>query len=434
MAPLSPVWLKDLLTVEERTTVAALRRHAADLLDHTPRFPYFTLHGSAHIANLFGIVQLLCDAGLKLTAQEAYLLACAICVHDLGMVVSLHDMDLVTILQGKPQPADPANLELEIRAIHHELVSSYVATHFDFLASLGLTPGDCAVLRDIARNHRKADLEDTAGYARTIGALLRAVDELDISPSRAPVQILREHFREMDATSCWHWFKHNICEDWQMGHNVICGSDSTTRVVLKLAVHPPRDTSIPYWLAQARRPIAKVFYDEGAARIVAETWGLSLVLEASQDLSSSVRLGDTWDDTEQKCLSAGRKVILVIDDEARKLEDLFLPLMNSYYVIFSQNARDALDKLAAAPVDLAIVDLQIGSGRLWSDRETTDFKMTGVKLCEEVRKRFPNTQVGILTGSHHDLGPARELPGIRFLLRKPIRTEQFEKEVHEVLS
>jgi hypothetical protein len=434
LAPLAPAWLEDLLTVGERTTVAAIRRHAADLLDHTPRFPYFTLHGSAHIANLFGIVQLLCNAGLKLADPEAYLLACSICIHDLGMVVSLQDKDLVAILQGKPQPADPANLEIEIRAIHHELVSSYVAKHFDFLTGLGLTPSDCAILRDISRNHRKTDLDDSKGHARTVGALLRAVDELDISPSRAPAQILREHFRDMDATSCWHWFKHNICEDWQIGHNVICGSGNPARVVLKVAVHPPRDTSIPYWLTQTRRPIAKVFYDEGTTRILAETWGMSLSLEASQELSSSISLGDAWDEIEQKCLSAGRKVILVVDDEARKLEDLFLPLMNSFHVIFSQNARDALDKLAAAPVDLAVVDLQIGSGRLWTDKETTDFKMTGVKLCEEIHRRFPNTQVGILTGSHHDLEPATGLPDLRFLLRKPIPPEQFEKEVYAVLS
>jgi hypothetical protein len=110
-------WTDELLRPEQSTVVAAIRRHACTLLDHTPRFRYFTLHGTRHVNNVFKNVQFLHEAGLRLTSDEAYLLACAICVHDLGMVVPLRDMDTNDIL-GRPQTTDPANLELEIRNIH----------------------------------------------------------------------------------------------------------------------------------------------------------------------------------------------------------------------------------------------------------------------------------------------------------------------------
>lgn len=426
--------LASLLTNEQRTVFQAIRRHASELLDNTPRFKYFTLHGQRHIANVLKNIELLVQAGLKLTQEQAFLLACAVCIHDLGMVVPLRNFTPEQVFCGWPQPSEPANLELQIRALHHELVGAYIKNHFDFLVSLGLSPGDLAILRDISRCHRIVDLNQTQGYVRTLGALLRLVDELDIYPSRAPASILTENFSEMDATSCWHWFKHNICEDWRLGHNVAIESGDLPRITFILAVHPYRSSSIPYWLTQVRRPIARVLYDEGTSHVITRNWGLQISLNTSQDLSSSIALGAPWGEIEQKALSAGRKLILVIDDEVRKMEDLFLPLMDTYHVIFSPNAKDALEKLAAAKVDLAIVDLQIGSGFQWSAEETQDFKLTGVRLCKEIHDKFADTKVGILTGSRHDLTIAKQVEGLLFLHKKPIDPDQFDKEVRRVLA
>jgi hypothetical protein len=335
--------LQDLMPKEQQVVVSAIAAHASTLLDVTPRFNYFTLHGQQHIRNLFKVTRILSKLGLNLLPDQAYLLACAICAHDLGMVIPLSAMETTDLFGGKPQPIDPANLELLIRATHHDLVSRYVEQHSDFLISLGLSPGDCAIVRDISRCHRKIDLDSTLGYVRSIGALLRIVDELDIGPTRAPASVLIDQCDEMDATSCWHWYKHNICEEWRIGHNVI--SQDGNRIVFKIAVHPQTASSIPYWLRQSCRPLLRVLHDEGAARIVAETWGLHIAAHSSQEMSSPIQLGGKWSHIEERTLSAGRKVILVIDDEVRKLEDLFLPLMNDYHVIFSPNAKDGLDKL-----------------------------------------------------------------------------------------
>lgn len=426
--------LDRLLTSQHRAAFQGLRRHASELLDYTFRFRYFTLHGQRHIDNVLKNVELFIQAGLRLKEDQAFLLVCAICIHDLGMIIPLKDFTPDQVFYGRPQPSEPANLELQIRSMHHELVDGYIEKHFDFLISLGLSPAECAMLRDISRFHRKVDLNQTQGYVRSLGALLRLADELDIYASRAPAAVLIDHFDEMDATSCWHWLKHNICDDWHFGHNVRIDSGDLPSITFQLAVHPQKASSIPYWLRQLRRPIDRVLYDEGTSRILREAWGLQIGLKTSQDLSSSILLGTPWDEIEQKALSAGRKLILVIDDEVRKMEDLFLPVMDTYHVVFSPNAKDALEKLGAVHIDLAIVDLQIGSGFQWSSEDTHDFKLTGVRLCEEIHEKFPKTKIGILTGSRHDLSLAKQVEGLQFLHKKPIDPDYFEKEVRRVLS
>jgi hypothetical protein len=218
-------------------------------------------------------------------------------------------------------------------------------------------------------------------------------------------------------------------------HNVLVDSrNHTKKISFLLAVHPPKESSIPYWLTQVGRPINRVLYDEGAARAISDSWGLQVYVKPSYELSSSLKLGKEWNDIQEIALSAGRKVILVIDDEVRKLEDLFLPLMTNYHIIFAQNAKDALEKLAAARIDIAIVDLQIGSGFKWSAEETKDFKMTGLKLCKEIIEKFPTVKIGILTGSRHDLNEVADLKRLEFVIKKPVDPGYFEKEVVRVLS
>lgn len=425
---------QSLLNSNQLAQVNAIEQNAIELLDHTPRFKYFTLHGKAHIQNLYKILELLCNAGLKLNQEQAFLLISSICMHDLGMVVPLSDLSVTDVLLGKPQPADPATLELQVRSLHHELINQYFDRHYDFLFSIGLTAAQCALLRDISKSHRQVNIDKTYGYVRSIGALLRFIDELDIYSSRAPASVLIEHFREMDATSCWHWLKHNICDDWMLDHNVLVESVDTPKINFLIAVHPPNASSVPYWLTQIRRPIHRVLYDEGTARVISDSWKLLVSVKPSYELSTSIKLGKEWSEIQDIALSAGRKVILVVDDEVRKLEDLFLPLMMNYHIIFSQNTKDALNKIAAARIDIAIIDLQIGSGFEWSAEETQDFKMTGLKLCKEIIEKYPTVKIGILTGSRYDLKEVQDLHKIEFIIKKPVDPDYFEKEVTRVLS
>ena len=401
--------ITEILDKDQIEIIGRLKDHASNLIDHTYRFKYFTLHGKQHIENMFKILDLFLRNGLVLDQEPTFILACCICLHDVGMVVPLVDQNVEKILGGFPQSSDPANIELKIRQNHHKLIDVYTCGHSDFLLGLGITPGQSAMISEISKMHRINDLNSKSGYIKTVGALLRVIDEIDIGPKRAPTTVLMEHFKEMDSTSLWHWYKHNICDDWNEGHNFIVDNNKATTIYLNISVHPQIEKSIPYWLRQIERPIQKVLTDENSARIIKNEWGLDIVVRKSFALSSVNKLGGKWSEIENRALSSGRKVILVADDEARKMEDLFLPLMEKYHVIFAVNTKDALDKINAATVDLVIADLQIGSGFTLTLEETSDFKMTGLNLCHEIINNHPNVKVGILTGSRHNLTKINEI-------------------------
>jgi DNA-binding response OmpR family regulator len=136
---------------------------------------------------------------------------------------------------------------------------------------------------------------------------------------------------------------------------------------------------------------------------------------------------------EEKALSSNRKVVLVIDDEVRKLEDLFLSLMDHCHIVYAYNAEDAFSKLQARPVDLAIVDMQIGSGGLWGAAETGDFKGTGRLICQRIFGEYPATKVGVLTGTRYSV---KDLEGLQlaFFLRKTVDPAELTARVRNVLG
>jgi hypothetical protein len=412
----------------------AVRASSERLLNHTPRFRFFTLHGTEHLNSLYEIFEILLEGHVELSRDEIFLLALAICIHDLGMVVTLRDKDLGEILEGKPAFPDPASFENYVRQNHHDLVEEYTNQHFGFLTDLGLSPMQVAQIVDISRCHRKVDLDAQFGVTKYLGALLRIIDELDVSARRAPADVLINNFDSMDPISCWHWFKHNITESWAVDHTVQFVEKNGRRSILfQLIARPPRQQSIGYWLNQIHRPLKKALYDDGAQRIVKDKFGIEVDVIVDPELSTVGTRNPLWIQIEERALSQNRKVVLVIDDEFRKFEELFWPVMDHFHVIPAPHARDALEKLAAAHVDLAIVDMQIGSGGLWTAAETQDFKTTGVKVCETIVADFPKTKIGILTGTKHPIPPLDHLP-IVFNMRKPVDPKALLARVQYVLA
>jgi len=422
------------LSEKQAATVRAVRGNAERLLNHTPRFRFFTLHGSEHLESLFEILEIMLEGGIELSSDELFLLSVAICVHDLGMVVSLRDKEFTEIVEGKPAFADPASFENYVRDTHHELVEEYARQHFGFLTDLGLTPIQVAQVVSISRCHRKVDLDAEFGLTKYLGALLRMIDELDVSARRAPADVLLNNFDSMDSLSCWHWFKHNITEGWIANHTVeFVTHNGHRKILFHLMVRAPRRQSIGYWLHQVHRPLKKALYDDGAQRIVKDRFGVEIDVVVDSDLSTVAGQNRLWLQIEERALSQNRKVVLVIDDEFRKFEELFWPVMDEFHVLQAVNAKDALEKLAAAHVDLAIVDMQIGSGGIWTAEQTQDFKTTGVKLCEKILAEFPVTKVAILTGTKHPIPPLDHLP-LAFNVRKPIEPDTLLAKIRHVLS
>ncbi|MBA4388157.1 MAG: hypothetical protein C0404_09260 [Verrucomicrobia bacterium] len=422
------------LEPDRKRIVESIRHSTTKLLDNTPRFKYFTLHGGIHTQNLLKLLDLLHSAGLRLSNDEAFFLLCSICCHDMGMVVPLASLDHIGVFQGREQPADPVHLEKAIRESHHVLVSQYINAHFDFLAECGLTSPECTLVSNIAAGHRVIDLSREPGLQKTLGALLRILDELDVGPTRAPATVLRDHYQEMDRTSCWHWFKHNITADWIKGHTVAIELGGIPKITFSISVHPPTNSSIDYWLHQIRRPIAKVLLDENCNRIIQDQWGIDIVVEQSKQLSCPGQSDELWRSIEGRALAGQRKAILVIDDEVRKMEDLFIPLQRDFHIIFAPTLHDALLKLEAASVDLAIVDMQMGSSGILTPEQTDGYKKTGSIIADMIRRKYPQTQIGILTGSKHKISDVEQRPDLAFFMKKPVDPGTFEKEVRRVLQ
>ncbi len=144
---------------------------------------------------------------------------------------------------------------------------------------------------------------------------------------------------EMDTISCWHWFKHNIVDGWSEGHNVnITTENGRQNIAFAIIVRPTKPESIPYWLHQIRRPIAKALYDNRAREIIKDSFGLEIDLSVGRERSSPNNLGNAWAQIEERVLTSNLKVILVIDDEARKLEDLFT-LLSANIILYTPPRR-----------------------------------------------------------------------------------------------
>ena len=421
------------LEPDQRAILRAVKSHCERLLDHTPRFRYFTLHGEAHLNGLFGILRIFLNGGVKLNNEQLFILSLSICIHDLGMVVPLREKEIREILDGRPGFPDAAALENFVRERHHDLLDLYFEKHLDFLVDLGVSPTQIAQVRDVSRCHRKIALHEQNGMVKTLGSLLRVIDELDIGSARAPTDVFLSISNEMDSTSCWHWFKHNITESWSEGHNVdFIDKNGQKRIAFSIIVHPTRKRSIEYWLRQIKRPISKALFSDGAQQIIQNAFNIIIEVDTDPRLSNINVLGKTWEDLEERSLSSNQKVILVIDDERRKLEDLFLSLMGDYHVVFASDAKDAITKLRAGKVDLAVVDMQIGAGGIWDDKETQDFKVTGLKICDEIKKHFPGTKVGILTGTRYQL-PEPKRSELSFFLRKPVDPSELTEKIKNAL-
>lgn len=422
------------LKTDDSTKLQALKTRAEELLDHTPRFKFFTLHGKAHLNSLFNILEIFLSEGFQLSEEELLILSSAICVHDLGMVIKLREKDLIYILDGRSQSADPSVLENKIRDLHHELLDSYLEQDLVFLAGLGYSPQEISDIRIVSKCHRRLDLHAQHGRLKKLGALLRIVDELDLSAERAPYGVFRNLSDEMDATATWHWFKHNIVLPWDIGNTVHSKTLNNRRELeFNIIVRPSRLDSIKYWTTQISRPIIKALYDDGVSSILRSEFSIAVAIRNDVDASSPNDLGVEWAEMEEKALSESRNVILIADDEYRKIEASFVPLMDDYAVVSAPNAKAALERVQARKVDFVIADLQIGSGGIWSEEETRGFKFTGIRLIQELRCINPELGIGILSGSKYNLSEIDDLD-VEFFLRKPSDPDDLKAQIDDYFS
>jgi putative two-component system response regulator len=115
--------------------------------------------------------------------------------------------------------------------------------------------------------------------------------------------------------------------------------------------------------------------------------------------------------------------ILVVDDEpsVRTLISRFLG-MRGYRATEAGSGEEALSVLARAPFDLILADVQMPG-------------MNGISLLAEVRRRYPDTPVLMLTGCERVSTAVEAMKGgaLDYVL-KPFHLEQVEASVREALK
>ncbi len=161
-------------------------------------FPDFTDHTALHTLEIVDYCnRLMGEQIARLTAEDLYVLLMGAVFHDVGMGVSGREFEefLPLVCPGVSMPETPGERQLVIRRNHQEFSGRYVQKYWELFD----IPNEAyaAAIIQVCRGHRKADLNDPAGYptafpveeGRTVclpylAALVRLADELDIAADR----------------------------------------------------------------------------------------------------------------------------------------------------------------------------------------------------------------------------------------------------------
>ena len=164
-------------------------------------FPTFTDHTLLHTLSVTNLTnQLLREDVNKLGANEVYIYLMAAALHDVGMGVSVRDLDAFIDAAGI-RPYVNAHPEMSvstlIRKFHHDFSAAFVRIYWQLLE----IPNEryANAIAEVCRGHRKTDLLDETLYPTdydlgdgskanlaALAAVIRLADELDIASDRNP--------------------------------------------------------------------------------------------------------------------------------------------------------------------------------------------------------------------------------------------------------
>ncbi len=193
-------------------------------------FPHYTSHDEKHKKRVLEICEWLAGPGLitQLTAPELFVLFAAIYLHDIGMVISPTERDVIEKSPEYHSFVSASGLIPEealaewVRQIHHRRSAEIIRdTHADVT---GIAIRDSALAHAtalICESHGENDLEDFNKYdpffaygtsATTIclpllGILLRMSDLLHVTSDRTPLAVL-PLVHLTTARSTMEWSKH----------------------------------------------------------------------------------------------------------------------------------------------------------------------------------------------------------------------------------
>jgi len=121
--------------------------------------------------------------------------------------------------------------------------------------------------------------------------------------------------------------------------------------------------------------------------------------------------------TESRSLS-----ILIVDDEEFVRRLLTTLLSAKYRCVSASNANEALAEMETAPFDLVVTDIMMPG-------------ITGLELCEKVRKLYPHTQIVIISAlaDSGNREAARQRGAVGFI-EKPFDLSLVQKVVDAALG
>jgi len=332
-------------------------------------FYYYTLHNIEHIDSCMEILELffgklkhcLPDLDYIFNDKDRKLLVAAVYLHDIGLYITENRQDVIEAnKQGK-------DIYEYIRETHHERIENKIAQWNPQLRSCGLDDLDISHLCMICRGHRKVNLDEYPRRIRKLSALLRLIDELDISKNRTPAEFLNEHLLAMDLRARWHWIKHNFVTQWHEG-SVVCNMNGAIpKLVFNLTHSLPEEYNSAIFLQEIIRPIKRVIEEEGVGNILKNDWGFEVEIGANIqrllgiphsiagiDLIDSLKYYLNYHEIEMKnSLKPGDEVNF--EKYCRKISDKYsdeldvssrINIKNEYYLCLEKIYKNELEKKA----------------------------------------------------------------------------------------
>jgi DNA-binding NtrC family response regulator len=122
-----------------------------------------------------------------------------------------------------------------------------------------------------------------------------------------------------------------------------------------------------------------------------------------------------------------KKKLLIVDDIEEYLEAVEGLLSPKYEVFKARNLEESINTLKKEKIDLAIIDIRL--------KEDDPSNRDGLKVVKWIKENSPHT-IPIVMSAYKEFDYAVEALnlGARYFLKKPLKPEEIEKVLNELLK
>jgi DNA-binding NtrC family response regulator len=122
-----------------------------------------------------------------------------------------------------------------------------------------------------------------------------------------------------------------------------------------------------------------------------------------------------------------KKKLLIVDDIEEYLEAVEGLLSPKYEVFKARNLEESINTLKKEKIDLAIIDIRL--------KEDDPSNRDGLKVVKWIKENSPDT-IPIVMSAYKEFDYAVEALnlGARYFLKKPLKPEEIEKVLNELLK